>query len=154
MYSVDSRTGVLACQPSWPCDAARSHGACVFSGSWYAGGQSPRTRRLASSWATIHLSPSDALLGGGVTGSFSRAQGAPRHHQTPGRATRTSMWWKSGSHHPSMRISMIGSFRELPPTVRGRGQPLSLSLIHISEPTRLLSISYAVFCLKKKKKQK
>src|SRR5678816_4175227 len=27
---------------------------------------------------------------------------------------------------------------------------LVLSLIHISEPTRLLSISYAVFCLKKK----
>eukprot|EP00658_Telonema_sp_P-2_P079622 TRINITY_DN7740_c0_g1_i1.p2 TRINITY_DN7740_c0_g1~~TRINITY_DN7740_c0_g1_i1.p2 ORF type:complete len:202 (+),score=82.78 TRINITY_DN7740_c0_g1_i1:199-804(+) len=31
---------------------------------------------------------------------------------------------------------------------------LTLSLIHISEPTRLLSISYAVFCLKKKKKKK
>ena len=30
---------------------------------------------------------------------------------------------------------------------------LNLSLIHISEPTRLLSISYAVFCLKKKKQQ-
>src|SRR5678816_3666485 len=29
-----------------------------------------------------------------------------------------------------------------------------LSLIHISEPTRLLSISYAVFCLKKKKNNK
>ena len=29
-----------------------------------------------------------------------------------------------------------------------------LSLIHISEPTRLLSISYAVFCLKKKKQIK
>eukprot|EP00658_Telonema_sp_P-2_P015368 TRINITY_DN15909_c0_g2_i2.p1 TRINITY_DN15909_c0_g2~~TRINITY_DN15909_c0_g2_i2.p1 ORF type:complete len:332 (-),score=76.74 TRINITY_DN15909_c0_g2_i2:58-1053(-) len=29
-----------------------------------------------------------------------------------------------------------------------------LSLIHISEPTRLLSISYAVFCLKKKKIKK
>eukprot|EP00658_Telonema_sp_P-2_P072084 TRINITY_DN61275_c0_g1_i1.p2 TRINITY_DN61275_c0_g1~~TRINITY_DN61275_c0_g1_i1.p2 ORF type:complete len:136 (+),score=27.34 TRINITY_DN61275_c0_g1_i1:269-676(+) len=28
---------------------------------------------------------------------------------------------------------------------------MGLSLIHISEPTRLLSISYAVFCLKKKK---
>eukprot|EP00658_Telonema_sp_P-2_P056965 TRINITY_DN45429_c0_g1_i1.p1 TRINITY_DN45429_c0_g1~~TRINITY_DN45429_c0_g1_i1.p1 ORF type:complete len:119 (-),score=42.92 TRINITY_DN45429_c0_g1_i1:73-429(-) len=28
-----------------------------------------------------------------------------------------------------------------------------LSLIHISEPTRLLSISYAVFCLKKKNPQ-
>src|SRR5678815_676035 len=32
-------------------------------------------------------------------------------------------------------------------------QPTKLSLIHISEPTRLLSISYAVFCLKKKKKK-
>eukprot|EP00658_Telonema_sp_P-2_P024335 TRINITY_DN19770_c0_g1_i1.p2 TRINITY_DN19770_c0_g1~~TRINITY_DN19770_c0_g1_i1.p2 ORF type:complete len:127 (+),score=29.58 TRINITY_DN19770_c0_g1_i1:577-957(+) len=31
---------------------------------------------------------------------------------------------------------------------------LLLSLIHISEPTRLLSISYAVFCLKKKKNMK
>src|SRR5678816_2017607 len=28
---------------------------------------------------------------------------------------------------------------------------IMLSLIHISEPTRLLSISYAVFCLKTKK---
>src|SRR5678815_5731060 len=32
------------------------------------------------------------------------------------------------------------------------GATPTLSLIHISEPTRLLSISYAVFCLKKKKK--
>ena len=30
------------------------------------------------------------------------------------------------------------------------GAPLFLSLIHISEPTRLGMISYAVFCLKKK----
>src|SRR5665648_865943 len=30
---------------------------------------------------------------------------------------------------------------------------LKLSLIHISEPTRLGMISYAVFCLKKKKKK-
>ncbi|CUX68995.1 hypothetical protein BN3590_03567 [Clostridium sp. C105KSO15] len=29
----------------------------------------------------------------------------------------------------------------------------ALSLIHISEPTRLGMISYAVFCLKKKKKK-
>ena len=29
-----------------------------------------------------------------------------------------------------------------------------LSLIHISEPTRLGMISYAVFCLKKKNKEK
>ena len=30
-------------------------------------------------------------------------------------------------------------------------QPKELSLIHISEPTRQAEISYAVFCLKKKK---
>src|SRR5678815_1938472 len=33
---------------------------------------------------------------------------------------------------------------------RRKWRGLILSLIHISEPTRLLSISYAVFCLKKK----
>src|SRR5660397_282515 len=36
----------------------------------------------------------------------------------------------------------------------GLSAGLYLSLIHISEPTRLRRISYAVFCLKKKKKQK
>ena len=36
--------------------------------------------------------------------------------------------------------------------VQDRVKEIDLSLIHISEPTRLLSISYAVFCLKKKKK--
>ena len=33
------------------------------------------------------------------------------------------------------------------------GAGLGLSLIHISEPTRQAEISYAVFCLKKKKKK-
>ena len=33
------------------------------------------------------------------------------------------------------------------------GMTLNLSLIHISEPTRRTPISYAVFCLKKKKKK-
>ena len=34
------------------------------------------------------------------------------------------------------------------------GQVFQLSLIHISEPTRRTPISYAVFCLKKKKNTK
>ena len=38
--------------------------------------------------------------------------------------------------------------KELPDRL---GQDMDLSLIHISEPTRLRRISYAVFCLKKKK---
>ena len=38
-------------------------------------------------------------------------------------------------------------------SLREIGSEMKLSLIHISEPTRLGMISYAVFCLKKKKKQ-
>ena len=34
-----------------------------------------------------------------------------------------------------------------------RNKMQELSLIHISEPTRQAEISYAVFCLKKKKKK-
>src|SRR5665213_4075926 len=34
-----------------------------------------------------------------------------------------------------------------------RDEDVDLSLIHISEPTRQAEISYAVFCLKKKKKK-
>src|SRR5665648_624288 len=41
----------------------------------------------------------------------------------------------------------------LPGTRTRTDDPLTLSLIHISEPTRLGMTSYAVFCLKKKKKQ-
>ena len=45
---------------------------------------------------------------------------------------------------PGRNVERAGNLRP----VLEVAQPLSL--IHISEPTRLLSISYAVFCLKKK----
>eukprot|EP00658_Telonema_sp_P-2_P006613 TRINITY_DN124_c0_g1_i7.p1 TRINITY_DN124_c0_g1~~TRINITY_DN124_c0_g1_i7.p1 ORF type:complete len:111 (+),score=33.55 TRINITY_DN124_c0_g1_i7:83-415(+) len=56
--------------------------------------------------------------------------------------------WGVDSHRSPQRIPGSKDLR--------RRQPAegNLSLIHISEPTRLLSISYAVFCLKKKKKKK
>ena len=44
-------------------------------------------------------------------------------------------------------ISVLDAMRKLDET------GLGLSLIHISEPTRLGMISYAVFCLKKKKRR-
>src|SRR5678816_3624448 len=66
----------------------------------------------------------------------------------------------SFSRRPSPALFLFSSalsylvaniFPESPPPI----PPISssvfhLSLIHISEPTRLLSVSYAVFCLKKK----
>src|SRR5678815_4042131 len=41
------------------------------------------------------------------------------------------------------------SSQTIAPVPDGAGATATLSLIHISEPTRLLSISYAVFCLQK-----
>src|SRR5678816_4705273 len=48
---------------------------------------------------------------------------------------------------PTLTLEKVELFSNL-----GDGSEEDLALIHISEPTRLLSISYAVFCLKKKKK--
>ena len=45
----------------------------------------------------------------------------------------------------------LRTVNDLEPIRQRFGIPEGLSLIHISEPTRLLSTSYAVFCLKKKK---
>src|SRR5674536_99460 len=78
-----------------------------------------------------------------------------RRRSTPGRRTdvRDSEpiltpkplldreWWYRCPRQPADR------FQE-GPRPSGSAPHLSLSLIHISEPTRLLSISYAVFCLK------
>eukprot|EP00658_Telonema_sp_P-2_P001685 TRINITY_DN10640_c0_g1_i1.p1 TRINITY_DN10640_c0_g1~~TRINITY_DN10640_c0_g1_i1.p1 ORF type:complete len:168 (-),score=40.47 TRINITY_DN10640_c0_g1_i1:47-550(-) len=50
---------------------------------------------------------------------------------------------------------LVGRYSDRCQHPMGRRRPVMvLSLIHISEPTRLLSISYAVFCLKKKKNVK
>eukprot|EP00658_Telonema_sp_P-2_P023164 TRINITY_DN19276_c0_g1_i2.p2 TRINITY_DN19276_c0_g1~~TRINITY_DN19276_c0_g1_i2.p2 ORF type:complete len:160 (-),score=37.83 TRINITY_DN19276_c0_g1_i2:37-516(-) len=62
-----------------------------------------------------------------------------KEHDRVLRLNRLASWGLSPKNHP-------GTKDNKPRTT------LQLSLIHISEPTRLLSISYAVFCLKKKKK--
>eukprot|EP00658_Telonema_sp_P-2_P026628 TRINITY_DN20769_c0_g1_i1.p1 TRINITY_DN20769_c0_g1~~TRINITY_DN20769_c0_g1_i1.p1 ORF type:complete len:232 (+),score=31.30 TRINITY_DN20769_c0_g1_i1:308-1003(+) len=63
---------------------------------------------------------------------------------------------KRGQHAPSFAAQWSPEVTSATMVRRRRWQRtsldhLDLSLIHISEPTRLLSISYAVFCLKKKK---
>src|SRR5678816_2471588 len=45
-------------------------------------------------------------------------------------------------------LAHLLTFEEFGNKVPSHGREWKLSLIHISEPTRLLSISYAVFCLK------
>src|SRR5678816_1828220 len=62
----------------------------------------------------------------------------------------TDVFQSKGRHQ-----ELLEFLAKRPQRVFGRGVGgdwcVHLSLIHISEPTRLLSISYAVFCLKKKK---
>src|SRR5678816_3557060 len=70
--------------------------------------------------------------------------------------------YQSSSHGTHETDSKTRTTRSVMRTVLARGshryghfypsfwaRNTALSLIHISEPTRLLSISYAVFCLKK-----
>ena len=59
---------------------------------------------------------------------------------------------KSGAEVPEVKAKPdMASVKVSLERTAGQKEILVLSLIHISEPTRLLSISYAVFCLKKKK---
>src|SRR5450759_5898084 len=66
-----------------------------------------------------------------------------------------------GATNPQRRVRVLMKFLELVARdnealaeLLAREHGKTLSLIHISEPTRLGMISYAVFCLKKKKKKK
>eukprot|EP00658_Telonema_sp_P-2_P040045 TRINITY_DN28651_c0_g1_i1.p1 TRINITY_DN28651_c0_g1~~TRINITY_DN28651_c0_g1_i1.p1 ORF type:complete len:432 (+),score=113.48 TRINITY_DN28651_c0_g1_i1:291-1586(+) len=70
---------------------------------------------------------------------------------SPQNRVRVTVWPNDGGKNPRVQgvVFTVWSAGELIKTIPDR---MNLSLIHISEPTRLLSISYAVFCLKKKKK--
>ena len=64
----------------------------------------------------------------------------------PGNADTDALWATQRNLTP-LTIPRVYSTGQLP----AYGADNALSLIHISEPTRLGMISYAVFCLKKKK---
>eukprot|EP00658_Telonema_sp_P-2_P025473 TRINITY_DN20261_c0_g1_i4.p1 TRINITY_DN20261_c0_g1~~TRINITY_DN20261_c0_g1_i4.p1 ORF type:complete len:219 (+),score=23.21 TRINITY_DN20261_c0_g1_i4:143-799(+) len=79
---------------------------------------------------------------------------SPRDH---GVALMSNSLSSSSSPKPAPQLSTTFVYPDETLTSQPRrtreGSEVFLSLIHISEPTRLLSISYAVFCLKKKKKK-
>src|SRR5678816_647147 len=90
------------------------------------------------------------LLGRQVGGKFwrhgySRPHGAREFHPGEFYSTPESVLYRASLQRCAERRPQTGSLRRYS-MVQGGVQ--RLSLIHISEPTRLLSISYAVFCLK------
>src|SRR5680860_1727348 len=71
-------------------------------------------------------------------------------------AAALAYWGVAQSHRylTRSRISHEQLERQLQLSRHSQQLFKALSLIHISEPTRRTPISYAVFCLKKKKKRK
>src|SRR5450756_1891899 len=65
-----------------------------------------------------------------------------------GFVTVTGVKTSADQRHAKVYVSVLGKQAEREATMKALDK--SLSLIHISEPTRLGMISYAVFCLKKK----
>eukprot|EP00658_Telonema_sp_P-2_P008821 TRINITY_DN13336_c0_g1_i1.p1 TRINITY_DN13336_c0_g1~~TRINITY_DN13336_c0_g1_i1.p1 ORF type:complete len:122 (+),score=33.88 TRINITY_DN13336_c0_g1_i1:95-460(+) len=81
--------------------------------------------------------------------TLSSSSAASDVYKRQGRPDPTNLRGQSAPPKPPSCLVPVRDRRVAPvgPTAQ------CLSLIHISEPTRLLSISYAVFCLKKKKKK-
>src|SRR5450756_3034713 len=75
----------------------------------------------------------------GPRGIFADAMSVPTGGRMIQRTPNDPAWYKGGLYHDDMPLNVPGLW--------------FLSLIHISEPTRLGMISYAVFCLKKKKNE-
>src|SRR5678816_3390333 len=102
---------------------------------------------------TMRLSSSDAAVEGSLGHSLRRDMVNRKALARANGASRRASGWagendaRSWDHpsHPVKSDNSLGLCLE-----PGASQGKELSLIHISEPTRLLSISYAVFCLKKK----
>src|SRR5660397_246861 len=66
----------------------------------------------------------------------------------------TPLYSSAASDVYKRQVGQLAGPRELPRHLQEAEAHQVLSLIHISEPTRLRRISYAVFCLKKKKMKK
>eukprot|EP00658_Telonema_sp_P-2_P006168 TRINITY_DN12348_c0_g1_i1.p1 TRINITY_DN12348_c0_g1~~TRINITY_DN12348_c0_g1_i1.p1 ORF type:complete len:332 (-),score=77.81 TRINITY_DN12348_c0_g1_i1:52-1047(-) len=93
-------------------------------------------------------------FGGGTSPSSRGGGGRRRTSMSIGSGVNDSMALSEGGWSV-MNTSMMGGGGSVYEGSGGRSghRSFHLSLIHISEPTRLLSISYAVFCLKKKKRK-
>eukprot|EP00658_Telonema_sp_P-2_P031215 TRINITY_DN23408_c0_g2_i1.p1 TRINITY_DN23408_c0_g2~~TRINITY_DN23408_c0_g2_i1.p1 ORF type:complete len:118 (+),score=43.88 TRINITY_DN23408_c0_g2_i1:124-477(+) len=113
----------------------------------------PPRSTLSSSSAASDVYKRQHLTDGYAAANVEGLEGAAlpqARHITDGFAIAEVEGLKGGALPQSRHVSDAFAAIEVE-GAEGAALPQPLSLIHISEPTRLLSISYAVFCLKKKK---
>eukprot|EP00658_Telonema_sp_P-2_P002429 TRINITY_DN10915_c0_g1_i1.p1 TRINITY_DN10915_c0_g1~~TRINITY_DN10915_c0_g1_i1.p1 ORF type:complete len:171 (+),score=59.49 TRINITY_DN10915_c0_g1_i1:252-764(+) len=161
----------LCCSKSDELSAAHGTGAapCALTAASYA---PPESRFRASVESHERILQSADKYGPGASRLVADVLDAQPRASEPGKYGRTI----PSPPEPSQLHNGDGAPESMPPELSASSQIalklelvariatgtevssqlalLDLSLIHISEPTRLLSISYAVFCLKKKKKKK
>ena len=77
------------------------------------------------------------------------AEGEPTEYAA--QAVKIGLYEIGFTEHAPMPRDDFDNWRMLESEMDLYHEKLDLSLIHISEPTRRYAISYAVFCLKKKK---
>src|SRR5450759_3157882 len=96
--------------------------------------------------------PADGRSGHPCAGTTPGAVGGRRAAASARRSRPECAWRSFLSFQAAEPLVELRHLAERVSVIRiGWGEELWLSLIHISEPTRLGMISYAVFCLKKKK---
>src|SRR5674476_1177628 len=119
-----------------PAEVAADHAGLLF------GARRGRCRRGRSSAAPGNAPRSGCLASSAVIGTPQLDRVRPCEQGDAPRAQATT------EHPPCSPTGGRG------PSWCAGATAVVLSLIHISEPTRQAEISYAVFCLKKKKKKK
>src|SRR5680860_1561829 len=134
----------LPCRDSPPIRGQRSSAGCtevpLLREDWRSGALPPDNLRPGRQeprpgWGKCQGSPYSVQGLSDLTESWEKAP--------------TARWW-SGSR-PARSCTMPGSSGGSTRRLSEAKREVGLSLIHISEPTRRTPISYAVFCLKKKK---
>src|SRR5450756_1140564 len=119
--------------------------------TWIGGGVRGRLdaglRTLSSACALASGAPAPEERGGDEAG----AGRAPHDQRRDGAAHQPAGRRSEEARHQARRSGGDSRLQQSPAPRALLRRALHLSLIHISEPTRLGMISYAVFCLKKKK---
>src|SRR5665648_280845 len=125
---------------------ASPHTIAAYRDTWrlLLGHASAKTGKQPSQ---LEINDLDAPLIGGFLDHLERERGNSPRTRNARLAAVHSLFRYAALRHPE-HAATIARVLSIPP--KRHDKALVLSLIHISEPTRLGMISYAVFCLKKK----